>query len=511
MPYLQAGGVRFGCRGALGGIQRFQVGGSPIRVISGRAVSSYVQPIAGVRHCLAVRGYDPGISGSHVAIVKGVSMRFGFRATVLSTIILVSAPISAQTTTYCGEAGFGVRCTTTPTPKSGWDQLNDTLADLKKKREAREQVEQQRQLEQQQAQLRAQQAAQYRELQERTDQLSLQAQQILLQQENQKRDAEDLNRLVSQAVLDHRCEDAKTIALTAGNLGLADQAMRLCTPLKVAPPEARPGGANKPTSSARPGALKQPTSSAKFTYPYANLLNQRSSVQATTQPRPTFPIPTISFQRPEGTSSAVNIYAYRQGEYASQPDKVKFLAESGYVEAQVGLGNMYFSGNGVQQDDAAALNWFRKAADQGDAAAQYNLGRMYSGGRGVPQDDVAAVAWYRKAADQGNLSAQSNLGRMYGTGSGVPKDYVAAVGWYRKAAGKGNAIAQYNLAFMYMNGAGVEKDYIQAFKWFNLAASISKEGRIKELATKNMDTLSSVLSESQIAEAQRLFREWRTD
>ena len=39
------------------------------------------------------------------------------------------------------------------------------------------------------------------------------------------------------------------------------------------------------------------------------------------------------------------------------------------------------TGSGVEQDDATAVGWYRKAADQGDANAQYNLGVMYEKGR----------------------------------------------------------------------------------------------------------------------------------
>jgi uncharacterized protein len=37
-------------------------------------------------------------------------------------------------------------------------------------------------------------------------------------------------------------------------------------------------------------------------------------------------------------------------------------------------------------------------------------------GQGVPQDDAQAVAWYRKAAEQGYAAAQVNLGVMYANG-----------------------------------------------------------------------------------------------
>jgi len=40
----------------------------------------------------------------------------------------------------------------------------------------------------------------------------------------------------------------------------------------------------------------------------------------------------------------------------------------------------------------------RPLADQGNALAQLGLGGMYANGQGVPQDYAQAVIWYRKAA-----------------------------------------------------------------------------------------------------------------
>jgi TPR repeat protein len=74
---------------------------------------------------------------------------------------------------------------------------------------------------------------------------------------------------------------------------------------------------------------------------------------------------------------------------------------------------------GVAHDDAAAVRWYQKAANQGDSHAQTNLGACNQNGRGVPQDDATAVSWHQKAADQGNANAQNNLGLMYLNGYGV--------------------------------------------------------------------------------------------
>ena len=45
------------------------------------------------------------------------------------------------------------------------------------------------------------------------------------------------------------------------------------------------------------------------------------------------------------------------------------------------LGNMHANGEGVTENDAEAVKWFHKAADQGHAEAQNNLALMYFNGR----------------------------------------------------------------------------------------------------------------------------------
>jgi len=113
------------------------------------------------------------------------------------------------------------------------------------------------------------------------------------------------------------------------------------------------------------------------------------------------------------------------------------LAEQGDTFAQFNLGLMYDNGEGVPQDYAEALKWFRLAAERGNVTAQYNVGVMYDNGRGVPEDDAEAVKWYRLAAEQGYAKAQGRLGSMYKQGQGVPEDYVEAYAWYNLGAAQG--------------------------------------------------------------------------
>ena len=80
---------------------------------------------------------------------------------------------------------------------------------------------------------------------------------------------------------------------------------------------------------------------------------------------------------------------------------------------------MYYEGEGVPQNYAEAVKWYRLAAAQGFADAQYSLGLMYYEGYGVPQDYAEAVKSYRLAAEQRDADAQYNVGNMYHKGKRV--------------------------------------------------------------------------------------------
>ena len=52
-------------------------------------------------------------------------------------------------------------------------------------------------------------------------------------------------------------------------------------------------------------------------------------------------------------------------------------------------------------DYPAAYREFLSAAEQGDGNAAHALGLMYLTGKGVTQDNAQALEWYRKAAELG--------------------------------------------------------------------------------------------------------------
>ena len=128
-----------------------------------------------------------------------------------------------------------------------------------------------------------------------------------------------------------------------------------------------------------------------------------------------------------------------------------------------------------------------------------------------PQDHAEALKWFRLAAEQGDAGAQYNLGVSYDQSQGVPQDYAEALKWYRLSAEQGNADATHNLGGMYAEGNGVPQDYVQAHMWFNLAASRApaSEAGVRDMAIKGRDIVASKMTPEQIAEAQKLAREWK--
>ena len=96
------------------------------------------------------------------------------------------------------------------------------------------------------------------------------------------------------------------------------------------------------------------------------------------------------------------------------------------------------------------------------------------------------------------------LGEQYAKGGAVSQDFAEAIKWFQKAAEQGHAVAKLHLGVMYAEARGVPQDYVRAYMWFNLAAA---QGEQK--ATELLDMAARRMTQAQIAEAQKLARDWR--
>jgi len=97
-------------------------------------------------------------------------------------------------------------------------------------------------------------------------------------------------------------------------------------------------------------------------------------------------------------------------------------AELGHAKAMCNLGNCYYHGIGVDNDDIKALECFGRASEQGEAFAIYNIGNMYLHGRTVEQDTAEAAKWFLQSAERGNPEALKTMDQLNGGAGYVPRD-----------------------------------------------------------------------------------------
>ena len=161
--------------------------------------------------------------------------------------------------------------------------------------------------------------------------------------------------------------------------------------------------------------------------------------------------------------------------------KYEEKAAQGDPWAQYNLGEMYYTGQGVEKNLREAVKWFRKAADQEHAEAQNRMGDAYYNGWGVEKNYKEAVKWYQKAATHESSDAQTAMGTLYYNGAGVVKSYFNAFWWYSQAAEHGDVWALYYLGNMYRNGLGVKRDIKKARELYEKASEQGHIGAMRAL------------------------------
>ncbi len=108
----------------------------------------------------------------------------------------------------------------------------------------------------------------------------------------------------------------------------------------------------------------------------------------------------------------------------------------------------------------------QQAVAAGGAEAQFQYGLIFLEGGFGPSGQAAAVAWFRRAADQGHTEAAFRLAEVLRTGAGqVLQDRAGSESWYLRSAGSGYGPAAAWLAHAYGMGDGVSVDEGRARRW----------------------------------------------
>lgn len=126
--------------------------------------------------------------------------------------------------------------------------------------------------------------------------------------------------------------------------------------------------------------------------------------------------------------------------------KLREAALLGHPPAQLQLGELYKTGQGVDQDPAQARIWFQRSANGGNLLSMHRLGVMTARGEGGPVNTPVAITWFEQAANHGLLDSMYNLGALYhpspDPAPGSLQDAGKAYFWYTLAAQNGDDAAQ---------------------------------------------------------------------
>jgi TPR repeat protein/Flp pilus assembly protein TadD len=146
-------------------------------------------------------------------------------------------------------------------------------------------------------------------------------------------------------------------------------------------------------------------------------------------------------------------------------------AQMGHRSSQLRWGLALMNGDGVETNRSEGETWLRRAATAGDPEAAAFIGSLYAAGGILPPNHVEAASWFHRAAEAGHKGAARSLGLLYITGAGVPRDPEEAARWLRVSATGGDTPARAELGNLLLNGVGDEDDRARVCREFQQAAA----------------------------------------
>lgn len=218
------------------------------------------------------------------------------------------------------------------------------------------------------------------------------------------------------------------------------------------------------------------------------------------EPRGAQPAPTIVSDAPSADQPAD---AATEEDAAAASDTAPAIdPRTLYMDAMAALGA---AGGAAEADEA--ISKLHEAAALGHPPAQLQLGELYKTGQGVDQDLGQARTWFRRAANGGNILAMHRIGVMTARGDGGPADTGEAISWFERAANRGLVDSQYNLGAIYHPTEGGASSTVQdagkAYYWYSLAAENGDEQ-----AAPLAESIGAALTAQEKSELDQAITEW---
>lgn len=184
-------------------------------------------------------------------------------------------------------------------------------------------------------------------------------------------------------------------------------------------------------------------------------------------------------------------------------------ARNGYAPAVSGMARYYsYEIPGIGKDEELSIQLHHFAAEHGALESQHFLDRYYSDGRLVPQDEAEALKWRAKMAEQGDLRALYDIARADITAREDQEKSELTAGFHTflADANAGDAEAQIKAGDCYRKGYGVDADLRMALDLYLEAAAsglpeaMEKAGDVYSSLYKPGGGVSELFSEEKAAE-----------
>jgi TPR repeat protein len=172
---------------------------------------------------------------------------------------------------------------------------------------------------------------------------------------------------------------------------------------------------------------------------------------------------------------------YSQHKYSEAFPLLTSACDRSDAESCDFAGWMYEYHQGVQEDDARAVNLYDRGCTLGSMPACNNEGAMYEDHVGVAQSFPKAVELYNKSCEGNFAAGCDSLGYMYEAGHGVTQDYSRAVGLYRISCSGGYMHGCDSLGYMYQTGHGITQNYQEALTLYDKACTGNSMTGCKDL------------------------------
>ncbi len=134
-------------------------------------------------------------------------------------------------------------------------------------------------------------------------------------------------------------------------------------------------------------------------------------------------------------------WTYNEDAYKNAKVLYEKAQELGSKDAIYSLGELYYYGNGVDQDYEKSFEYYSDPLLTNYPEAIFSRAVQFDSGEGVPQDYKESFTLFKEAADLGHVPSTFNVGYMYDHGEYVDQSNEEALKWYQKACDMGDSDA----------------------------------------------------------------------